>query len=806
MNLHDLAPRIYDATTVSASNLPVFFTTFANERTATPTRYIDGTWDDLCERLRDHDLRPGKSGAAFGPYRLKANTTRASQNVEEICAYVIDCDNGTALQAVKARLAGYEAFFYSTHSHTPDQPKFRAVVPLRRAVKPDEWAIFRLAADRKFADGANDAATKDAARLYYFPSCPADNITNAWTDCVHGKPIDPDALIESHLSIEGNDPQYTKCDAAPSQLAAFVEGTASELTAYLPCYQPYPFPEQQAQFESALHTAIPCPDGWQEWHTGIWALIFLVQAHDWPEDDARRMAWNWSALSTKFDQGIFSQQWLDGMRRTRQKLSTGQEVTTHLTILKKARQNAPIAMHGSGSSAGSSGLANKPLHEIREMLNDAGNADLLINACGDKVRYCTELKSWMIWQGDYWQFDKQGKILEIAKSVIRDLYRESAAVDIDVAKALSGHAGRSLQISRLEAMVQLARSSSGIPVSVNQLNADPYLLGVKNGVIDLKTGQFRPAAPSDLITHCADVEYVPNAACPVWTHTLYTIFDGDQDVIDFLQRCIGYSLTGDTSEQVFFFLHGSGSNGKSTVLNVVREIIGGYGLQTQPEVLMARKGVNPSGPTPELARLAGPRFVVANETEDGQRFAESLVKQLTGGDAITARVLHGEPFDFIPQFKLWLAGNHKPIIRGDDYGIWRRIILLPFARQFSCKEKDKKLPEKLRNEYPGILNWMIAGTAAWRQRGLAAPQSVKQEVDAYKSDMDLMQQWLDDCCACDPGSRTGAQAAYRSFVYWAEQSGYIPFTAMRFAQKMQMRGFQKKRTERGNEYIGVRTK
>lgn len=218
---------------------------------------------------------------------------------------------------------------------------------------------------------------------------------------------------------------------------------------------------------------------------------------------------------------------------------------------------------------------------------------------------------------------------------------------------------------------------------------------------------------------------------------------------------------------------------------------------------MARQGSNPSGPTPELARLAGPRLVLANETEDGQRLAESLVKQLTGGDAMTARVLHGAPFDFIPQFKLWLAGNHKPIIRGDDFGIWRRIVLIPFEKQFTGAEKNKHLAENLRVEYAGILNWIIQGSLLWQKHGLAAPDQIQKQVDAYKSEMDLLQQWLDEHCMQSAGISIPARTAYRSFSSWAKCGGHNVFSESRFAQKMTERGFEKKRTARGTRYVGL---
>jgi putative DNA primase/helicase len=444
---------------------------------------------------------------------------------------------------------------------------------------------------------------------------------------------------------------------------------------------------------------------------------------------------------------------------------------------------------------------------ISKTLNDAGNADRLVKAAWGRLRYCKDKMQWLVWIDSRWHWDSKGYISQFTTEVMRGIFDEAKQTEEPRdAAAVARHASASLSLPRIQAAMQLAQSYKEISVSISELDHDPYLVGVQNGVIDARTGIWRENKPEYLITRYLNATYDAEATCPTWEATIDQVFMGNKALKDFYQRAAGYSTTGDTSEQVFFFLHGTGSNGKSTVINVQREIGGSYALQTSPEVLMAASSVNASGPTPEVARLAGPRLVVANETEEGQRFAESRVKQLTGGDAITARVLHGSPFDFVPWFKLWIAGNHKPVIRGDDHGIWRRIMLIPFLRQFTESEKNKHLPELLRKEYSGILNWLIAGGLEWQRQGLNPPLEVVTEGNAYRTDMDLMQHWLDDQCVQGKSCQVRASDAYASYRFWAQANGHHQISSVKFAQKLKSKDFEKITDRIGTHYVGLKLK
>jgi putative DNA primase/helicase len=275
--------------------------------------------------------------------------------------------------------------------------------------------------------------------------------------------------------------------------------------------------------------------------------------------------------------------------------------------------------------------------------------------------------------------------------------------------------------------------------------------------------------------------------------------DGNTELIGFIQRAIGYSLTGNVSEQCLFFLHGEGANGKSTFLNVIKEMCGDYAIQCPADTLMMKRE---QGISNDVARLRGSRFVATSETEEGQPLAEAKVKQLTGGDPIVARFLYGELFEFTPNFKIWLAANHKPIIRGGDHAIWRRIKLIPFNVTFFAREMDHTLPERLRSEYPGIFAWAVAGCREWHQHGLKPPKEITEATRQYKEEMDLLEQWIDSCCVQASDATGKSSELHRSYSQFVQDAGGQPENTTNFGRKLAQRGFEK--TKKGTiVYSGI---
>lgn len=426
----------------------------------------------------------------------------------------------------------------------------------------------------------------------------------------------------------------------------------------------------------------------------------------------------------------------------------------------------------------------------RFRLTDLGNAERLVHHAGDDLRYCHEWARWLVWTGQRWEHDRAGLVIRHGKHTVRRIYEEAADVqDEEARKAIAKWALRSEARQRIDAMVGLAQSEHNVTVLSAALDADPWLLNVANGALDLRTGRLNPHDRAALATKLAPVSYDPDARCPTWLAFLDVIMAGNRDLIDFLQRAVGYSLTGDVSEQVLFFAHGTGANGKSTFTETLAALLGDYAQKAPRGLLTMKPGQNEGIPN-DVARLPGARFVVSNEVEEGRRLAEAQVKDLTGGDKLTARFLHGEFFEFLPTHKLWIYGNHRPVVRGTDEGIWRRIRLIPFDVTLPTERQDKRLPAKLRAELPGILTWAVQGCLAWQHGGLGTPAEVRAATDAYRSEMDVVAAFLQENCIPASNASTTKNAMYGAYQKWAEESGERALSKIAFGRRLKERGIE----------------
>jgi putative DNA primase/helicase len=421
-------------------------------------------------------------------------------------------------------------------------------------------------------------------------------------------------------------------------------------------------------------------------------------------------------------------------------------------------------------------------------LTDLGNAKRLVAHYGEAVRYVPPWKKWLIWQGQRWCIDQTGDIHRAAKWTVKRIYAEAAAADTsDESRALANHAKNSEAASRIAAMIEVAKTEPDIPVMPDQLDTDPYLLNVQNGTLDLRTGELRPHQREDLITKLMPVEYDSEAQCPLFMEFLARISNGDQELQDFIQRAFGYSLTGDTSEQVLFIPYGTGANGKTTLLNVIQDLLGDYALQTPTDTFVRRRE---RSATNDLARLRGSRFVVATEVDQDGKLDEVMVKQVTGGDTISARMLYREFFDFRPECKIFLVTNHKPLIRGSDEGIWRRVLVIPFEVRIPEEERDKHLPKKLRQEFPGILAWAVRGCLDWQKNGLEPPGRVTSSTEEYRAEMDWMSAFLKECCVRKETANTKASELHAALIkWWPLDDEGIP-TKKEFSQRLGTAGFR----------------
>lgn len=442
-----------------------------------------------------------------------------------------------------------------------------------------------------------------------------------------------------------------------------------------------------------------------------------------------------------------------------------------------------------------------PAGSLAVHLTDLGNAKRLIALHGDDLRYCHPWSKWLAWDRSRWKVDNTGEVRRRAKESVQTLYSEAAQeTDDNRRRELTKHALRSESADKIRAMLAMAESEPGIAITPEQFDQDPWLFNVLTGTLDLRTGMPHPHDRHDLSAKLAAATYDPQAGCPTFEAFLDRIMGGNTGLIEYLQRAIGYALTGVIREHVLHVFYGTGANGKSTFINAVLGLLGPYGTRAASGLLMRKYG--DSHPT-EVADLLGVRFVASIEAEEGGRLAEVLVKELTGGDRLKARRMREDFWEFVPTHKLFMAVNHRPVIRGGDHAIWRRIALVPFTITIPEAEQDRELGEKLEAERSGILNWALAGCLAWQRKGLGTPPEVRGATESYRKDMDVLGDFIDNCCVVSPTAQASAKELYARYTTWGKESGEHVISQKRLGQALAERGFTRKKTERGISWLGL---
>jgi len=414
---------------------------------------------------------------------------------------------------------------------------------------------------------------------------------------------------------------------------------------------------------------------------------------------------------------------------------------------------------------------------------------------GDQLRYCHSTGAWFRWNGVHWAKDQTGCAFNWARELARTLAEDQDERKRYITNKTSFAAG----------VERFAKVDPRVAVTIDYWDADPLLLGTPGGTVDLRTGELRDSIPEDGITKSTSVPPL-DEPCTRWLRFLVETTGNDGELIRFLQQWCGYALTGLTREHALMFGYGPGGNGKSVFLNIVTNILKDYAATAAMDTFTASK--NDKHPT-DLAMLRGARLVTASETEEGRAWAESRIKQLTGGDRITARFMRQDFFEFTPQFKLTIIGNHKPVLHNVDEAARRRFNIVPFVHKPEMPDLD--LERKLMSEAPGILRWMIAGCLDWQANGLIRPASVRVATDAYFSDQDLMGQWIEDCCTVAQGEQRVWDVSAELFDSWTEyavKAGEEPGSKKAFGQSLQRRGFEPHRFAggvRGFYFIRLKT-
>lgn len=407
----------------------------------------------------------------------------------------------------------------------------------------------------------------------------------------------------------------------------------------------------------------------------------------------------------------------------------------------------------------------------------------------DDLRYVSAWGKWLRWTGTHWELDDTLLAFDLSRGICRE-----AASECNKPKTASILASA----KTVAAVERLAKADRRLAATVDQWDSDQWLLNTPDGVIDLRTGRTRPHDPGDHLTKITAAS--PGGDCPTWKTFLDRVTAGDTDLQSFIQRMFGYALTGDTSAHALFFMYGTGANGKSVAIDTVAGVMGDYHRTAPIETFTASS--TERHPT-ELASLRGARLVSAVETEEGRRWAESRIKSLTGGDTIAARFMRQDYFEFQPQFKLVIAGNHKPGLRSVDEAIRRRFHLVPFTVTIPPDERDPQLRDRLKAEWPGILKWLIDGCLSWQEQGLRPAQAVLDATDAYLEAEDAISAWIDECCIRDPQAWTGTSDLYASWKVWADRTGEFAGSTKRFVQQLETRGFHYLRKMNGRGFTGL---
>lgn len=451
-------------------------------------------------------------------------------------------------------------------------------------------------------------------------------------------------------------------------------------------------------------------------------------------------------------------------------------------------------------------IAGRPEKQPKYARTDTGNAERLVAAYGENIRYIADRDRWAIWNGEGWNYDNPSDTVMLrlcmyaARNIVKETDKEMSKDEFD---SFLAWAKASESEGRLRAMASLARSMDGITVSTKEFDANPYLLNLLNGTVDLRTGVFGVHRQEDMLLQVAPVKYTAGVGCPMWLSFLKRVLNGDPALMRYIQKAVGYCLTGDTKQQIFFFNYGDGNNGKSTFMTTIIGLMGDYAMQSDTGTFMLQFKSS-QGHNEGLANLHGKRLVASTEVEEGRRLAVTIVKQLTGGESIRASRKHEHEVEFKPICKLWFSGNYKPVITDTTISIWRRVKLIPFVVKIASDERLPDLGDDLKKEWPGILNWAIEGYLAYQAEGLEDVDAVRLATDTYKQEQDVLAEFIEDKCELGEGNIAPINSLYKAYKGWCEEMGQEPLGRTKFGKRLEMSHEVKKfRDMQTRYYAGI---
>jgi P4 family phage/plasmid primase-like protien len=526
-----------------------------------------------------------------------------------------------------------------------------------------------------------------------------------------------------------------------------------------------------------------------------WLRLGMALHHEGGGADGWLSVWDmWSQGGANYE-GIedLAQRWI-GFGRT---VAAGGRPITLKYLVKAAGEARTEALAVAGS-------ADYPRTE-------AGNAARLVDTWGRDLLFCAELGAWYRWSGKHWRSVSLTEVRHLAKGVVEDMRGDVVLCTTDREKA--DHmkwCAASQRWTMYDHMVSIASLSAGLWVRASELDGDKRYLGVQNGVVDLWTGELLPPDRSRRVTRLCSVEYRPDAVCPLFEQTLADVFDGQSEMPGFFWRLVGYSITGDPREHLLVLPFGGGGNGKGTLLNALQYVLGDHAVTAHSSTFLRGEDSGGGGGVarPDLIALAGARFVLVSEPDEGSELREGVIKAMAGGDVLPARALYsGTIIQIQPSWTAWISTNHKPLIKGTDGGIWRRVLPVPFLRSFDGDPaKDVARPERLRAEAEGILAWAVRGAVAYRREGLRVPSVVAASRGEYKADMDLLADWVAERCVDGGTDSVSLDALWLDWEPWARVRGELRFVPSRKAlsKKLQAKGYLRERGRFGAVFLGLK--
>lgn len=753
-------------------------TSFVGTKT-TNGKFQRCTWAALATALADPTTYPTKAACALMRFGTFAGNSRASgSKLLSLDVLQVDYDDGlvsVAEASERLRCAGVRSLVYTTPSHQPERPRWRIVAPLAASITEDQHeALVDLL--NGAVGGILAVESWHWTRCYYVGRVEGAAYETAE---VEGECIDIVAACPDFDPIACPTPppkaprqrDLTRTSDQDDDIGRYIVANGHAL----------------GRNARGLHTCCPRKEQHGEQDvvsstTWLFAtasevahIECLHKSHELPGNGGK-------ITNAEFLPFIGYDDVIDDFSGcTLTEAEAAESTTAAIRNAQKREQRGPVVVVDSATG------------EILEVVSPAFSDDqLALQFAGRAAAFLrwTPGLGWMAYDGQVWRRDEHLQRFGLARTICRDAARQSDKAA--EAKALASSRA-------VSAVVSLAQFDTRLMVPVAEWDSDPVLLNTPDGVVDLRTGELAPRG-GHLVTRCARVSPAEGAGCATWLAFLQAAFKGDQEVIDFVQRLLGYTLTGDRREQKLFFLWGEGSNGKSTLADLVLWLLGSYALKLSSAVLM--QTAHDKHPT-ELAQLQGIRLAMSSELEEGAFFNEARVKELTGDAVLSARFMRGDFFEFAMQHKHIIVGNHRPRLRGGDPAMARRLVLVPFRAVFPEATQDKALPEKLKAEGAAILAWLIEGAVNWRRHGIGTPAAVLTASADYLANHDDVQQWLDERCRLSADGTTRAGVLYSDFAVWKVARGEKPPSLTVWGERMALKPGLEKRRSGGTTYAGV---